>query len=114
MTTVSAPARRARPATDEALEIERNAYNAAFYALGLRWHWDGDTYAALNEDGDASQRVRRYIEAEHPHLLRAYDADFLVQAIERRKAEFVASCAAAGPVALSFDWAETRAAELGV
>jgi hypothetical protein len=28
-------------------ELERNAYNAAFYELGLRWHWDSQTYEAL-------------------------------------------------------------------
>jgi hypothetical protein len=28
-------------------EIDRNAYNAAFYELGLRWHWDIDTYNEL-------------------------------------------------------------------
>ena len=45
-------------------------YLLAFEALGLEWHWD------------ASEPVRAYIEREHPHLLRAYDADFLVNAIE--------------------------------
>ena len=28
-------------------EMERNAYNAAFYELGFRWHWDRDTYSRL-------------------------------------------------------------------
>ena len=28
-------------------EIERNAYNAAFYELGFRWHWDSHTYYEL-------------------------------------------------------------------
>ncbi|MDB5764166.1 MAG: hypothetical protein JWQ21_3161, partial [Herminiimonas sp.] len=32
-----------RPA-DAAEDIDLNAYNAAFYELGLRWHWDADTY----------------------------------------------------------------------
>ena len=25
---------------DSGVDLERNAYNAAFYELGLRWHWD--------------------------------------------------------------------------
>ena len=35
-------------------DVERNAYNAAFYELGLRWHWDSDTYDQLlsNEPED--------------------------------------------------------------
>ena len=45
-------------------------YVLAFTELGLDWHWDG------------SEPVRTYIEREHPHLLRVYDADFLVNAIE--------------------------------
>ena len=45
-------------------------YLLALEALGLEWHWD------------ATEPVRHYIEREHPHLLRAYDADFLVNAIE--------------------------------
>ena len=45
-------------------------YLLAFEELGLDWHWDG------------KEPVRAYIEREHPHLLRVYDADFLVNAIE--------------------------------
>jgi hypothetical protein len=30
--------------------------------------------------------VRAWLERERPHLLRAYDADFLVQAVERSRA----------------------------
>ena len=28
-------------------DIERSAYNAAFYELGLRWYWDDATYERL-------------------------------------------------------------------
>ena len=28
-------------------ELDRNAYNAAFYELGFRWHWDRETYDQL-------------------------------------------------------------------
>ena len=27
--------------------VHRNAYNAAFYELGLGWHWDAATYDQL-------------------------------------------------------------------
>lgn len=70
-----------------ALEVERSAYNAAFYELGLGWHWSADTFASLLAFGDASERIRHYIEQQHPHLLRAYDAEFLASAIESRLAE---------------------------
>ena len=69
--------------SDQAAEAHRQAYNAAFDELGLSWHWDAVTYATL--PGQGAERVRAYLETEHAHLLRAYDADFLVQAIETAK-----------------------------
>jgi len=68
-------------ATDQ--ESQRQAYNSAFDELGLGWHWDRATFAWLP---DGASRVRAYVEREHPHLLRAYDADFLVDAVEQAKA----------------------------
>jgi hypothetical protein len=64
-------------------EVLRQSYNSAFEELGLQWHWDRATYAGLPA-GRAG--VRTYLEREHPHLLRAYDADFLVEAIETARA----------------------------
>ena len=68
---------------DHQVESHRVAYNAAFDELGLNWHWDPVTYALLPARG--ADGVRHYLEKEHRHLLRAYDADFLVQAIETAK-----------------------------
>ena len=45
-------------------------YALAFEELNLDWQWDG------------VEPLRAYIEREHPHLLRMYDADFLVSVIE--------------------------------
>jgi hypothetical protein len=67
----------------------RHAYNAAFAELGLSWHWDAATYARLQ--GQGRDGVRAYLETEHSHLLRAYDADFLVDAIETTRARCYAS-----------------------
>lgn len=64
-------------------EVARQAYNSAFEELGLQWHWDRATYAGLPA---GKPGVRTYLEREHPHLLRAYDADFLVEAIEVARA----------------------------
>jgi hypothetical protein len=93
---------------DPVMESELNAYNAAFYALGLRWHWDLDTFEALRAYADPCERIRRYLETQHPHLLRAYEPEFLASAIETRKDS--RKTVANG----YFDWAEARAAELGV
>lgn len=65
------------PACDEELQIQ--AYNGAFEELGLAWYWDRATWAALP---GGPQRVLAYVEREHPHLLRSYEAEFLVAAVE--------------------------------
>lgn len=78
------------PAVQEANLLEdlqaqahRQAYNAAFEELELNWSWDADLFAALR--GPGPQAVRAYLEREQSHLLRAYEADFIVRAIEGTK-----------------------------
>ena len=92
-------------------ETERNAYNAAFYELGLRWHWDRQTYCDLMGTAqEPEKRIGHYLEANHPHLLRAYDAAFLADAIEQKK-EAYKRREGEGSAPLSkrhFNWAECR------
>jgi uncharacterized protein (DUF2164 family) len=82
-------AHRTDPADDQQAEAQRLAYNAAFDELGLSWSWDAETFARL--PAGARQRVQAYLEREQPHLLRAYDADFLVEAVETTKERFFAA-----------------------
>jgi predicted heme/steroid binding protein len=98
----------------DADEIHLSAYNAAFYELGLKWHWDAQTYAALHGCGDHQSRLRKYIESRHPHLLNAYDIDFLAAAIESAKARCYDSLlACSSRIAPVVDWAAMQAAEVG-
>lgn len=69
---------------DRSTEAHRQAYNAAFEELGLNWHWDPVTFACLPAPG--REGLRAYLQKEQAHLLRAYEADFLVEAIETAKA----------------------------
>jgi hypothetical protein len=70
----------------ERLELERNAYNAAFSELGLGWHWDEKTYSELQSIAqEEEERLRTYVETQHRYLLTAYDARFLVNAIREAK-----------------------------
>ena len=69
----------------DTLENERNAYNVTFCEMGLDWFWDAETFARLRASSLESSRVRAYLETRSPHLLRAYDADFLVNAIEAQR-----------------------------
>jgi hypothetical protein len=77
----------------DTLEIERNAYNVAFCELGLEWYWDAQTYADLRAACQQKCHVRSYLEAHQPHLLRAYDAEFLVNAIETKRAQLIRAMA---------------------
>lgn len=80
---------------DASSEADRHAYNTAFHELDLNWSWDAATYARLRPYGRAG--VRSWVEAVSPHLLRAYTADFLVDAIEAAKARCLERIAHAVP-----------------
>jgi hypothetical protein len=102
-----------RPTQDA--EIERGAFNAAFYELGLRWFWDDSTYAKLAAHGCERVRVRQYLEGEQAHLLRAYDADFLTDAILATKQRCQRALAQCSTRTLPrFNWADARWGEVGV
>lgn len=99
----------------DAIEIDRGAFNAAFYELGLRWHWDGPTYQQLASNPCERSRVRGYLEGEQAHLLRAYEADFLTDAILAAKARCRRALAACAPRTMpSFNWADARWGEVGI
>ncbi|MGQ2978337.1 MAG: hypothetical protein ACT6Q9_01430 [Polaromonas sp.] len=84
-------------AAGQAAEAHRHAYNAAFEQLGLTWYWDAATYNRLQAHGRDGVRV--YLETEQAHLLRAYEADFLVDAIETTQARCYAGMARQAPPA---------------
>jgi hypothetical protein len=55
-------------------------YTAALEELGFSWEWDPATY------GTGREGLRAYLEREQAHLLRAYEADFLLEAVESTRA----------------------------
>ena len=72
-------------AQDAEVEAQLCAYNSAFDELGLRFRWDASTLALVARiDGEEAQ-IAAYIEAHHPHLLKAYSAGFLSRAILEKK-----------------------------
>lgn len=100
---------------DHTTERHRHAYNAAFYELGLKWHWDAETYQALLHKKCEKERIRFYLENHRPHLLKAYDAEFLVSAIQSSKARCEANmgdCSERDTALIN--WAELHAHEIGV
>ena len=97
------------------VEAHRNAYNAAFYELGLKWHWDAHTYQSLLPKSNEKKRIQFYLENHHPHLLSAYDADFIVEAIESTKQRCFNSMAECGKSSTqSINWAELHHGEIGI
>ena len=67
---------------DNAAEIERGAYNRAFSELGLEWYWDARTFEQLRTCKGDKHCIQAFIEANHPHLLQAYDGGSLATAID--------------------------------
>jgi len=63
-----------------------DAYNGTFWDLGFRWSWDAETYRELCALPEEKERIRRYIDRHQPHLLKAYDCDFLASLILESKA----------------------------
>ena len=95
-------------------EVECSAFNAAFHELGLRWHWDDRTYEQLCAEPCERSRVRHYLQRTQPHLLRAYDADFLTDAILRAKRRALDTWRVAPPRRLPrFDWSAVRLGDSG-
>lgn len=96
-------------------DVHRNAYNAAFYELGLRWHWDDIIYENLLSKENEQRRLRAYLETHQSHLLRAYDADFLIVAIETAKARCYDKMTAKGCHSGAYiDWAQLQQAQIGI
>ena len=102
----------------DAADIHRNAYNAAFYELGLKWHWDGKIYPTVLSHDEERARLRQYVETHQSHLLKVYDAEFLVDAVQTAKDRCYETMAAAGTRRgtpdSSINWAELHQNEVGV
>ena len=73
---------------DDNDDIHISAYNRAFHELDLGWHWSAQTYRELAPLATEQDRIRAYLTGHYPHLLRAYDADFLADAIHGVKSRF--------------------------
>ena len=96
-------------------DAQRQAYNAAFYELGLRRHWDSADYDCQMCVESQRAHLRRYLESRHPHMLRVYDADFLVNAIQVTMARCLEKSTGTGadPSAAMTNWAVFQHGDIG-
>ena len=78
MATAINPAASTASSVDEA---ERRAFNRAFRELLFTWYWDIGAYRGLLGISDLRERVRHFLEAEHPAVLEAYPVEFLVNLV---------------------------------
>ncbi len=79
-------------------KTDLDAYNSTFWDLGFRWRWDAETYRELCAVPEEKERIRRYIDRHQPHLLKAYDCDFLASLILENKARRASSPADIGTI----------------
>jgi HAD superfamily hydrolase (TIGR01509 family) len=75
----------------------RVAFNRAFAALGLPWHWDDATYAALLRVAGGYERLLSFLAGQSDAPLITAEREALARAIHQRKnAEFSALVAQGG------------------
>lgn len=77
---------------DREVQAQVCAFNTAFEELDLMFRWDAQTYRSLASADSDYGRIAQYIEMHCPHLLKAYSAEFLCQAIVERKNSMVEAC----------------------
>ncbi|SAL71110.1 hypothetical protein AWB71_04324 [Caballeronia peredens] len=77
---------------DREVHAQVCAFNTAFEELDLMFRWDAQTYRALASADSDYGKIAQYIETHCPHLLKAYSAEFLCQAIVARKNSMVEAC----------------------
>ena len=70
---------------ERAVEAQLCAFNTAFAELGLRFRWDAQTLTSLAAIEGERARIIAYLEAHQGHLLTAYSAAFLSEAILAKK-----------------------------
>jgi hypothetical protein len=105
------------PMAYEVTDLRRHSYNAAFYELGLRWHWDEATFRELMAIEDCEARVLHYMRQHQPHMLAAYDCGFLCRAIEEARMGALQNLTGNGQNpqhAAQFDWTEFQRATVGI
>ncbi|SAK96550.1 hypothetical protein AWB77_05625 [Caballeronia fortuita] len=77
---------------DREVQAQVCAFNTAFEELDLMFRWDAPTYRSLASADSDYGKIAQYIERHTPHLLTAYSADFLCQAIVERKNSTIEAC----------------------
>ncbi|NKN32274.1 HAD-IA family hydrolase [Marichromatium bheemlicum] len=78
----------------------RCAFNAAFAAAGLDWHWDVETYGRLLAVTGGRERVAAFIAEYRPALPPGCEVGVLAERLHRAKSRHYAALLAAGTIGL--------------
>lgn len=84
----------------ETEEAHRRAFNDAFQAAGLDWHWNPDLYLHLLAVAGSRERIRHYVRTTHPQRCDDPHLDELIAAVHADKTRRYAERVAAGEVRL--------------
>jgi hypothetical protein len=77
---------------DREIHAQVCAFNTAFEELDLMFRWDAPTYRSLASADSDYGKIALYIETHCAHLLTAYSAEFLCEAIVERKNSTIEAC----------------------
>jgi len=84
----------------ETEELHRRAFNEAFVAAGLDWHWDEELYGKLLKVAGGKERLTHYIELTDPERAAQPDCwDFVVQ-LHAQKTKIYTDLMAKGEIKL--------------
>jgi HAD superfamily hydrolase (TIGR01509 family) len=78
----------------------REAFNRAFAAHGLDWHWPVALYGELLAVTGGKERIRFFIDHYHPKLVHDGDLDRFIATLHRAKTEHYIQMLAAGAIPL--------------
>ena len=84
----------------ETEEAHRHAFNDAFRAAGVAWHWDADLYLKLLAVAGGRERIRHYLATLQPEFLADPGLDALIATLHADKTRRYSERVAAGEVAL--------------
>ena len=65
--------------------VHREAFNAAFEAEGLGWHWSPERFREISRIPGGRERLRHYVENYHPECRERFDSENLYVKVHRTK-----------------------------
>ncbi|MFN6960659.1 MAG: HAD family hydrolase [Rhodocyclaceae bacterium] len=78
----------------------RIAFNAAFTAAGLPWHWDAASYGELLAVTGGKERIRHFCEKRDAEFLQHADADERIKALHAAKTKYYLELVGKGGIPL--------------